>query len=80
MIPVGLLVWSAVFYNNKIALQQNNNELMNTIKRWEKDHKTPLIYYKDSGTYSEILQWATDHEVIDVQSSEKSYFNDTNRK
>ncbi len=80
VIPFGLLVWGAVFYNNKIALQQNNNELMTTISRWEKDRNTPLIYYKDSGTYSEILQWATDHEVIDVQSSEKSYFNDTNRK
>jgi hypothetical protein len=77
---VGLIVWGSVFYNNKSALQQQNKELMTTIKRWEKDRNTPLIYYKDSGTYSEILQWAAGHDVFDIQSSEKSYFNDTNGK
>lgn len=62
----GLLLWGAVFYHNLQALHKTNDEIAATLRQWENDHSTPLIYYKDSQEYTEIVEWAVARNVISI--------------
>ncbi|KAA0990575.1 hypothetical protein [Dyadobacter aurulentus] len=61
---LGLLIWCAGFYNNRIDLKKTNDEVITRIHEWESDHSLPLIYYRDAETYSEILSWAVTEKVV----------------
>ena len=61
-----LIIWSASFYNNRIALETSNNELISILKKWEKDDTTRLIYYLDSPYYSQTMHWAIEENVIHI--------------
>lgn len=65
---LGVLLWGVVFYNNRQALVKNNTEIVATLQRWKNDHNTPLIYYKQSGEYSQILEWAVSQNVVRIPS------------
>lgn len=65
---LGFILWGVVFFNNRQALFQNNAEIVATLQRWENDHSTPLIYYKRSEEYSQILEWAVSQKVVTIPS------------
>jgi len=61
-----LIIWSVSFYNNRIALETSNNELISILKKGEKDDTTRLIYYLDSPYYSQTMHWAIEENVIHI--------------
>lgn len=77
---LGVVLWGVVFYNNRQALIRNNQEVVTTLQRWEKDPGTPLIYYKDSREYSEILSWAVANGVVKIPRGQNHLIENENRK
>lgn len=68
----GVLLWGAVFYHNLRDLHQMNEEITVTLRQWQNDRNTPLIYYKDSREYSEILGWATARKVVSIPEKSRN--------
>lgn len=66
----GVVLWGLVFYNNRQALIGTNEEIVATLQRWKTDHNTPLIYYRQSPEYSEILEWALSENVVTIPRQE----------
>lgn len=77
---IGLVLWSAVFYNDRRALISHNEEVVTTLQRWERDPETPLIYYKDSREYAEILAWAVANGVVKIPGGQNHLIDNENRK
>lgn len=59
-----VLLWGMSFYNNSLALKSTNTEIALTVQKWKSDSNTRLIYYMDPERYSEIMQWAVSHHVV----------------
>lgn len=66
----GLLIWAISFKNNLSALENTNKEQIATLKKWQKDPATPLIYYREASAYSDILTWALAHKVVKLPVQE----------
>jgi hypothetical protein len=66
----GVLLWGISFNNNLAALKNMNKEQVTTIRKWENDHNTPLIYYREANRYSDILSWALAHKVVKLPVQE----------
>jgi hypothetical protein len=77
---IGLVLWSAVFYNDRQALISQNEEVVTTLRRWERDPETPLIYYRDSREYGEILTWAVANGVVKIPGGQNHLIDNENRK
>jgi hypothetical protein len=60
------VIWSASFYNNRMALETYNKEMIAIIKKWEKDDQTRLIYYHEPSYYSRMMHWAIKEKVIHI--------------
>jgi hypothetical protein len=66
LVVAAMVVWGVSFYYNGIALKTYQTELISVIRKWEKDDKTPLVYYHEPQHYSRILHWAIREKVVSV--------------
>ncbi|QRR02819.1 hypothetical protein [Dyadobacter sandarakinus] len=64
-----VVLWGVVYYNNLRELEKTNTGLVQTIKRWQKDPGTALVYYREAAPYSEMLQWAVDRKVVELDDA-----------
>ena len=60
----GVLLWGISFHHNLPALKFMNKEQAATIIKWKNDHNTPLIYYREAKSYSDIMAWALANHVV----------------
>ncbi|KAA6440055.1 hypothetical protein FEM33_05475 [Dyadobacter flavalbus] len=66
----GVLIWGISFHNNLAALKNMNKEQIATIMKWKTNPATPLIYYREAKTYSDIMSWAVAHHVVKLPVAE----------
>ncbi|GGC02627.1 hypothetical protein [Dyadobacter sediminis] len=66
----GVVIWGISFHNNLSALKDMNKEQVATIMKWKTDPATPLIYYREAKTYSDIMSWALAHRVVKLPAPE----------
>jgi hypothetical protein len=64
VLPAALVVWGLSFYNNYFALEAMKAELKETAITWKSDKTTPLVYYQQAESASEILEWAVCNKVM----------------
>lgn len=58
LLVLSMGVWGVSFVNNLREIKRNTNEISATIRQWQLDNTTPLVYYHNVPQYSEALTWA----------------------
>lgn len=57
-------LWVISSYFNMIDLKVMNTDITSRIDKWNQDHETSLIYYRDDTHYTSLRTWAIEHKVI----------------